>query len=253
MSKYKSYSCCNLLEYLDECHRSDNERINYAQYLLGMLECNSIKEMIEIYDKVLWKLIVMCYGDGDEKNVCETWYDMSHLSIEAKGFVEELNDFLNENIERMFFMQDNSDDLAIKCAINIRDSNNSSRIRHSVLANSLGRLSSVLDDLEYRRRVINDAPYYISPYNVDTNVYKPLYIKSIKLLIDSGFERSIKERAFESSNNINYNRHSKVFIYVIIGIISVLLFICLIYIFKDLMFTIILLLGFPFALRSFLK
>ena len=59
MSDYKSYSCSNLLEYLDECYKIDTEDINYAQYLLDMLKTNSIKEIIEIYDKILRKLLIL--------------------------------------------------------------------------------------------------------------------------------------------------------------------------------------------------
>lgn len=256
MSKYNSYSCFRLLEFLDSWYEHDTERINYAQYLLTMLKAKSVKDLIRIYDKVLWKFIVRYNGFGDEELVSETWYNIDHLSSDTRAYWKELNGFLNENIERLFNSQDYSDELAIACFVNLRNANNCSKIRQAILSKSSENVKSKVEEIYNLLDVIENAPNHISPYNIDTNgyrKYKPKYIESAKKLIAYGFVRSIKDRIFEFKNKVSYfpNNKSIFQVVAIIGILLLVIFVLLIF-FDFSLITLIVLIGLPGALLSYL-
>lgn len=80
MDKYNSYSCSNMLNYLDSWYESDTEQTNYAKYLLTMLESETIKDMIHIYDKVLWKFLLLYEGLGKEAD-CDGAIRNKHLKL----------------------------------------------------------------------------------------------------------------------------------------------------------------------------
>ncbi len=257
MSDFNSFSCSHLLEYFDSWYEHDTERLNYAQYLLTMLKENSIKGLIGIYDKVLWKFIVRYNGIGKEELVSETWYNIDDLSIDTRKYWQELNVFLNENIERLFNSQDYSDDLAIACFINVRNAYNCSKIRQSILSKSSDNVKSVVEELKNLLDIVDDAPNHISPYNIDTNgyrEYKPKYIESAKKLISYGFVRSIKDRTFEIKNKVSYFPNNKsIFQLIAISTIVLLVIFLLLTFFNFSLIPLIILIGAPGALLSFIR
>ena len=257
MSDYKSYSCALLLDYFDSSYNSDTDRTDYAQYLLTMLDCNSIKGLIKIYDKVLRKFLVKYNGIGNVELVSESWYNIYSLSNDTRVYWLELNTFLNENIERIFNIQDYSDDLAIACFINLREAHNFNKIWQTILSKSSDNVSNVTEDLENDLYVVNDAPNHISPNDIGTNGYrdyKSKYIKSIKKLINYGYIRSIKDKTFELKNKISYFPNKKsLFQFVAIILIALIFFMLVITYFDFSLFTLIILIGLPGALISFLR
>ena len=257
MSNYNSFSCSKLLEYLDSLYEYDTERINYAQYLLTMLKAKSIKELIKIYDKVLWKFIVRYHGHGDTNLVSETWYNIDYLSNDTKDYWRNLNAFLNENIERLFNSLDFSEEFAIACYINIREAYNGSKIRNYILSKSSENISSFKDELNNLLFIVNDAPNHITPYNIDTNgyrEYKPKYIESAKKLISYGFVRSLKDRTFEFNNKISYFPNNKSILQ-FIGIMTIVLivFFLLLMYFDLNLISLIILIGAPGAFLLILR
>ena len=207
MSKYQSYSCSNLLEYFDSWYEHDTDRTNYAQYLLTMQDASSVKDMIGIYDKVLWKFIVRYHGIGKEELVSELWYNINMLSCDTRVYWESLNVFLNENIKRLFDSQEYSDKLAFECITNLREASNCAKIRKYFFSQSSESVAANKEKILSSLDVVNKATEHITPYNIDTNgylVYKSKYIENIKYLISIGFIKSIKDITFELNTNISY-------------------------------------------------
>ena len=224
MSKYQSYSCSNLLEYLDNWYANDTDRTNYAKYLLTMQETNTINKLINIYDKVLWKFILQYNGFGKADLVSDTWYNINDLSDDTKVYWKSLNVFLNENIKRLFDSQDYTDKLSLECITNLREASNCDGIRKEILSKSSENVTSIQEKVLSSLSVVNNAPKYISPYNLDTNGcldYKSKYINNIKYLISLGFIKSIKDSSFELKTNINYIPNTKTLIKIIICCIAI--------------------------------
>lgn len=255
MSKYQSYSCYKLLELFDSWYEHDTDRLNYAQYLLTMQNAQSIKDMIEIYNKVLWKFILRYNGIGKEDLVSETWYDINTLSIDTREYWRSLDVFLNENILRLFNSQDYTDELAVECFINLRETSNYYSSRQSIISKSTAEASSTMDKLESSLSIVTDAPNHISPYNLETNgyrEYKPKYIDSIKEILRHGYIKSIKDSAFELKNKIYYFQDNKSVVK-FVAIMAIILIIVCLALSKIDFITIILLIGIPGALISFLR
>ena len=257
MSKYDSYPCNKLLEFFDSWYEHDTDSFNYAQYLLTMQDAHSIKDLIKIYDKVLWKFIVRYTGMGEEDLVSNTWYNMNDISMDAEEYWQDLNAFLNENIVRLFNSQDYSDELAVKCIINLREASNYYSSRQSISSKSSAEASSIIDKLESSLSVVNDAPNHISPYNLETNgyrEYKPIYINSIKELISHGYIKSIQDSTFELKTKIYYFQDNKSMVkFVVIMAIMLIVFFLVMGFFKFDLITLIILIGIPGALISFLR
>lgn len=222
MSNYQSYSCYNLLKYLDSWYEHDTDRTNYAKYLLTMQNASSVKEMISIYNTVLWKFILNYNGWGKEDLVSNTWYDINMLSDDTKVYWGSLDVFLNENIERLFNSQEYSDKLAYECITNLREARNCVGIRNYIFSKSSDIVTSSKDKIMSSLAVINEAPEHISPYNLDTNGYldyKSKYIENVKYLISLGFVRSIKDTTFEMKTKISYMPDTKSWVYLILACI----------------------------------
>ena len=222
MSNYKSYSCYNLLKYLDSWYEHDTDRTNYAEYLLTMQNVSSVKDMIGIYNRVLWKFILNYNGLGKEDLVSNTWYDINMLSDDTKIYWRSLDVFLNENIERLFNSQEYSDKLAYECITNLREARNCAGIRNYIFSKSSDIVTSSKDKIMSSLAVINEAPDHISPYNLDTNGYldyKSKYIENVKYLISLGFVRSIKDTTFEMKTKISYMPDAKSWVYLILACI----------------------------------
>lgn len=225
MSNYKSYSCSNLLDYLDSWYDNDTDRTNYARYLLTMQDSLSVKNLIHIYNKVLWKFIVKYNGLGKEDLISETWYDINTLSNDTRVYWRSLNVFLNENIERIFNSQEYSDKLALECITNLRDAINCDEIMTNIFSKSSDVVTSVKDKIISSLAVVNEAPDNMSPFNLDTNGYlryKSKYIENVKYLISLGFVKSIKDTTFEMKTKISYMPDTKSWVYFILACIALI-------------------------------
>lgn len=217
MTDYQSYSCANLLQYFDSYYEHDTIPLNYAQYLLSMQDAHSLKKLIHIYNKVLWKLIVFTNGNVKEELISDTWYNIDHIYSETADYWKELNSFLNENIKRLFDSNDYTDKIAIKFFVNLREAPNRNSIQEYIISKSSANVSSMKDKLSSSLTIIEDAPKQISPYEIGTNGYRKqtsIYIDSIKYLTSQGFIKSIKDKAFESKTEISYLTTQKVCLYV---------------------------------------
>lgn len=207
MDKYSTYCCSNLLNYFDSLYENDTDCTSYADFLLSMQSESKIEDLIKNYDKCLWKFIVNYEAGGKEEFVSDTWYDFNALPDDTKKYWSELNCFLNENIERLFFSQEYSDKFALECITNLRESPNYRTIRNGIFAKSSENVTSLKDKIISSLEIIDLAPRRISNLKTDSNGYikqKNLYIENIKFLIKKGFIKSIKDITFESKSNISY-------------------------------------------------
>lgn len=255
MADYSGYICRSLLEYLDSWYEHDTDRTNYAQYLLTMQGSSSVKEMISIYNKVLWKFILKYHALGNEDLVSTTWYDLSSLSVDTRTYWQSLNCFLNENIERFFNSQEYSNKLSLECFVNLRDAINRTAIQQRILSKSSEDVTIIKDDLLSAMEFVDDAPNHLSPYNIGANGYlecKPKYIENVKFLIKHGFIRSIKDISFEASTKITYfpNTQSLIACVLITGIVVLIL---AFFMAKISLMTLIIIIGLPGALISILR
>ena len=227
MSNYESYSCAKLLCYLESIYEHDTDRTNYAKLLLTMQEANSVKALMNIYDKVLWKFIQEYYGHY----VSETWYDINNVSSEAKDYWRSLNAFLNENIKRIFDSQEYSDKLSLCCLTNLRESWNCISIWQDILSKSSDIIHAKSNEIQSLLSIIDNITEKITPYNINTNGYiesKKEYKESIKHLKRMGFIKSIKDTTFESRTNISFFPDTKtVIIIILFTLLAIPLFVLL--------------------------
>lgn len=246
MSKYDLYCCSSLLNYFDSLYENDTDHTNYSEYLLSMQNSSKIEHLIKIYDRVLWKFIVSFNGFGDEELVTKTWYDINTLPSNTKPYLDQLNCFLNENIARLFQSQEYSDTFAIKCFLNIREASNASIMREMIFSKCSKNVISKKGEIMSSLTIVNEAPNYVSPYNLDTNgciEHKKIYIEKIKYLINNGYIRSKKDSDFEKKTQISYFANSSDVGYLIVKVIllSVVTIACVFLLYKAFLFFIIIL------------
>lgn len=231
MTNFESYSCSNLLKYLDGCYANSTDSTNYASYLLTMKEATSVKKLINIYNEVLWKFILSYTAMNDIELVPNTWYDINTIPYKAKDYWTELNTYLNQHIKRLYFTNEYTDELAFACIANLREAPNCVSIREKIVNNSSENVKSNIGKLVASFDVVNDAPNHLSPYNIGTNgskEYRIKYVENVKYLISLGFIRSIKDKTFEKKAGISYfpdNKSIWMFILIIIILIPIAIFV----------------------------
>ncbi len=240
-----------LLNFFERRSDCDIDNDNYAHLLSSMKEVNNIEDLIVIYNKALKILI-------DNDNVgCETWYTISDLSFGTRVRWQELRCFLNENIERIFDSTDYDDNLALKCFVNVRVGKNCETIREKISLKCPALTSSKKEELQYSLYVINHAPVFLLSTDEETVEYKEYrnkYIRSIKDLERHGYVKSIKETSFEKDFNIIELRTRTKILLIVLILLGFVLIIYLFYLLRDVSgFTLLILIGLPGALMSYLK
>ena len=121
MADYSKYSCCNMLQYIENRSRQ-LERDNHIDYILSMENAESIEGLIKIYNNIYKFLAILFYGT---KKVPKNWYKPETWGYNRKYLIEELNTYLNECILKWYQRQEfPTEQQAILCIANLRQCEN---------------------------------------------------------------------------------------------------------------------------------
>lgn len=209
MADYNNYSYRKLLEFFELEDRYDKGKPDSAGYLLSMSNAKSIDDMIVIYNNVLRKIAyyVYCRQDSYTWFIIESWGEKSYLA-------RELNECLNENIERWYKGLGNPTiEDCIACIVNLRDSLNKSKIQTEIT------LYHHFEDLHGFAEIIDnrDSVYSIIKEIRSRNQYSPdnylilkdQYVELMELLLSCGYKKSVIEDKFEELRGIEINKEIK--------------------------------------------
>ena len=248
MPKY-IYINSKLEQFFKDWYPHDTDRTDYVQVLRDMNEVNSIKKLVEIHDRLLDKILSLKY---QLISMPTEWYLYDHSSEELM----ELDSLLNKQIERVFDSCNKpTDDFEIKCLVNLRPAKNRIEVFKNILPRCSENVRKVYEDIRQCIKIKEDAPTHLTPYNINTNEYKDNlnpYIHAIKRLIKTGYIRDLRDISFETQAKIEYIQDIKSLL-LIIPIVLLLIFVFAYFFSKVGIFSLILLMGLPGALISFLK
>lgn len=241
--------------------RSDDEveHKKYAKLLYSMYEKSSIEDIMIIYDTILERIVIKTFGkeywnDND-------WYNYDNWSNECYQMVEFLNGYLNEQIDRL--SQTCSPEEYLKYYINLRQANNYSEICNDIKYKLLQSGYSLPYDVNSALPFVNHGPRNLLLSKQCG--FKKLYLDRLNLLVDNGYIKSVRDRAFEAKvllideNKEAWNKFKNEFeskdsdlrIYLILLIFIVVFLPLLILISKLGPLGIVIILGLPGALLSF--
>lgn len=206
MDKYNTYSCHNLLAYIDlGCKRMGEER-DYPGHLLSMEQADSIDKLVQIYNNI-YKLLAVLILDSYE--LPKNWYKKNCLGIGNDYLFEELNQYFNTNILRLYktYQYPTEVDL-IKCLANLREAINVKEIQEEII---LMRKYGDVDELFFvtanrkkhyeQRTLIETKGDYSSKYNDSFTTYKHYsrFLAAHFRIFD------IAEIAFGEDHNFSYD------------------------------------------------
>ena len=228
------------------------DRTNKADVVRSMESEPKISGLLKKYNKVLKMILQIIYESKD--NFPKSWYYYNAADINV--IWHELNAFLNTQIKRVFDEKEYTDKLALECIVNLRGAKNKDIISNYIISKSTEDVKSKEKEIVECTKIVREAPHYMN--DVDSINYKehmPKYIKSIKYLIKNGYHKDFRDASFESQANIYYFESIKTLVFPLLSIIAILVvYGSLIWLLRDVsIFTIIVLIGLPGALISYLK
>lgn len=251
MSEYFDNKYSRMYSYFDDMYENDTERKNYVDVLNSMKKEKKVSNLVNSYSNVLYKILLSYYRK--EENFPSYWVEF--MTVDQQWLWENLKAFLNEQIKRIFDENTYSDKIALECITNLRDGINEDGIRNYIVSKSSEEVNATLKDIIKCLQTIRNAPKYMSEFNIETNgyrEYKPKYIEDIKFLIKNGYQKTYKDSYYEQRAKINYFPDTNSMI--IFAIIVILIFgVFAMFLSKINPLTIIILIGLPGALLSFLR
>lgn len=220
-----SYS--SLFDYFNSRYGGDTERTDYAHFLESMKQEQKVHSLVKTYNKVLKKILLIYYRSED--NFPSYWVES--MTEDQQWLWEDLKAYLNEQIKRVFDENPYSDELALECIVNLRESRNDGKIRSYISSKSSDEVNSALKDIIACKKTIHDAPKYMSKFNMDTNgyrEYKPQYIDDINYLIKNGYHKGYNDNYYEMQTKISYSPDTKsiiIFVVLLLLLIPVVMFV----------------------------
>ena len=193
MTEFDVSQFWGLFSYLDGQHKSHPETDNYAPYLFTMLDAESIKEIMVIYDTVLSEIVSLLYGGRN--NIPEDWF--CTLPCLGESLLRQLNYFLNICIKRLYDNSNVTKEFAFSCLANLRDEFNHAPIYHYITVYSGRNVTDHMDEVNHildSIRNISKAHYFIK--NRNSNEYKEFrldYARSMIYLKEKGFIKTKRE------------------------------------------------------------
>ena len=119
-----------LLQHISNGCNEIGEKRDYVSFLLSMNKAKSISDLITIYDSI-YKLLSRFVWKSEQPS---SWFIYKAWDNLEKGYVEKLKCFLNENILKWFYAHGNASPENLKlCIANLRESQNKSDIRSNLL------------------------------------------------------------------------------------------------------------------------
>ena len=192
-----------LFEYIENGCKQHNIERDCVKYLISMEQAESIEQLIKIYNNIYKLLAIIFYGG---ENVPYDWYKHEYWGYEPHEMVEELTQYLNENIlkwvKRLDYLKKVHYSLSI---INLRECQNTEYIQETIL-NLAGdgapdniktlaawRQHHHISLLEFNKRGRRQGNTLCD------------YMHYSKLLVANGRIFDVIEEAFAKQNNIDYN------------------------------------------------
>lgn len=243
-------SYLSMFSYFDSRYGGDTERINYAHVLESMKNEKKVSSLVNTYNKVLYKILLIYYRSVD--NFPSYWVEF--MTEDQQWLWDDLKSYLNDQIKRVFNETPYTDTLALECITNLRDGLNEGKIRSYITSKSSDEVLAILNNIVKCKETVKDAPKHMSQFNIDTNdyiEYKPQYINDIKFLIKNGYHKGYNDEYFETKAKISYFPNTQsVWVFILLIIIILPLSI---YLLKDVSpITIIIILGIIGALPKLL-
>lgn len=189
-----------LFEYIENGCQKIGEKRDFVKYLHSMEQSDSMEQLMSIYNNIFKLLAVIFFGTN---KMPSKWYQPKTWGHNKGYLVEELNCFLNENILKWFQRQENKTYKQFTlCLSNLRDSDNTVRIKDQLLqysgyASSLSQI--VKKHFSIRQKI------ELGNLDVIQNEYKKLYIKISKNLAGHGRIFDVAEVAFGEEYGISYD------------------------------------------------
>ena len=209
-----------LEQFFEDWYPHDTDPTDYVQLLRGMNDENSIKELVKIHDKLLDKILSLRYRLLTKP---DDWYRYDYLPDDNSSLLNELDFFLNIQIERVFnSYNETTEEMELECLVNLRPAINRNGITQNMLPKCSEHVRKVYEDIKPSIIFKEEAPEHLTPYNIQTNEYNANllpYIQTMKKLIKLGYQKDLRDSAFENRANISYIQDSKSLIYIILPII----------------------------------
>ena len=200
-----------LEQFFKDRYPHDTDQTDYVQLLRSMNDDNSIKGLVKKNDKLLDKILSLQYY-----TIPDDWYRYDYLPDDNSSLLKELEFFLNKQIERVFnSCNEITEEMELQCLINLRPAMNREGIIRNIIPKCSESVRNEYEDIKTSIKYKEEAPEYLTPYNIGTNGYKANlrpYIQTMKKLIKIGYVKDLRDCTFEKRANINYlpNTSSKI-------------------------------------------
>lgn len=204
---YSQYPYSRLLDFIVRgCQHQDEEK-DFAGYLLSMEQANSINELVSIYNDIYLFLETLTSEKGHSTDYL---YQISALGIDKLELFQELGDYFNDNILRLYKDSNGSKNLSrekyITFLVNLRDiSHNVSTIQAEILSEA-NKYSGYIERFTItRKKQFNCRMKFVHNGEASDSDLED-YIKASKLLVFHGRIFDIAEINFAKENDIDYEK-----------------------------------------------
>ena len=201
MVDYSKYSCCNMLQYMENRSRQLG-RDNHIDYILSMENAESIEELMKIYNNIYKFLAILFFGT---KKVPKNWYKPEVWGYNRTYLIEELNTYLNECILKWYQRQDSPTELqAILCIANLRYSDNTYWVAKEILDNPNPKAEKEISRLIGKRNTQYIFRKKLEKYYDYGVKYEREYLKLTRYLAAHGRIMDVAEIYFGKEYGIKY-------------------------------------------------
>lgn len=198
MTDYSKYSYQRLLEELESAYLHGNDKQNYAALLLSMEDKSSVKLLVDIYDDVFMALPAYIYLP---QYVPDYWHLFKLWAGKKDYLGYELNQCLNENIQRIALIQEEkTESFGYQCMVNLRPCDGMKTISQKIAEQYHLTDNDKLERIEKCQYVVFDAPFEAFGFDIGTNgmnILQDKYLEAIDCLEKYGFIKSVIENRFE--------------------------------------------------------
>lgn len=270
MSDYSKFPYKRLLDYIENGCQKINEERDFVHYLLSMENSETIEELINRYNNLFKLLAVIFFATN---KLPSAWYMPKTWGYKNEYLLDKLNQCFNESIQNWLRKQANPTlKQCIICLANLRSSGNLVKVQGEVLKYIADGKEVNIDTLISKRNKQNWILENIAfKSSFEYKDQRDSYISYSKYLVGNGHIFDVREIAFGKDHGIEYDnmleqynkeaeqerlklledekqkekeRREKIIRIVFSSIIGIVLFVLILFLFKNISaFSIIIIIG----------
>ena len=196
----EDYNNLYLFDYIAKGCKRRNEDRDFVGHLQSMEQVDSIEKMITIYNNIYKLLAVLILNTT---NLPRFWYVTKRLGIGNEYLFDELSQYLNNNILRLYNSYRNpTKEQTLSCIANLRECKNTNAIQNKIQQKSNSAYVMEIQALQTSRlfqyRSREDIELYKKEYQLKQ------YRNLSKILAYNNRVFDIAETSFGIDNNIKY-------------------------------------------------